>query len=1147
MPTTTAPMSFEDWKAGQGGSQAAPAPAPAAGKPEMSFEDWKASQSAGPAPKAPAKPYSLGKDVLMSVGALADMSAGFVGDVIGRGLGTGVFALIGALKEDDQEAVWKAATAFGADMAEANPLAHPVKSIMKWATGDDSGSYEESTVSSVFNKVGGFLQKGGAHVEKETKGAVRAEAVDALLGQITNLAMMKGGEALWTKAGLGKSEAASEKAPSGPQVGGVAAEAIAKDLAAKPGGEPPKIPMGEGMEEGVRPPSPHGETMEERAARGAAAAAADGISHDEHPGEAPPAQGYYGERTTPPIEDGQVPYSKPGEHTVDDLVPEPKLPGEPKPNWTENFSLEKAGQVSDAIQATADNMNAASGDPYLASVAPHAPELRPNMYGRASPALMTVMGATVVGAMLDQEDPYTGALFGLAAGALLSKGIGALPHQAVEMAKLGEEFWKPDFHAMLDPKYLGRALQWTKAATGADTTVLWQHLKNARKSGVTEQMDREFRNVSEDPALKASLSPEKAKLYDQYVGALREAMAAQLNKIKDPLERKIVAEEIETRAAKNHRAWWEAVSDPSEGIGPRGFQKTASATKSRTVFALEDGTIITTKRVAGGVGPSGAQLPGSWKVTAWKDNVRTDLGYSSEHLKPGTEFNGVKVKSAKQIDIEKHTPIRYVDSDIATHSLKLSELMKYVREKELIDGLLESPGAKGLFVNEKYGQIPEGFVQPQGSMSVPSLKGIFMPKEYAEVFTDFIKKNQGTANLLEGAKNIMIRSMMLNPYAHIMNEMVHWYDSRGLSGFLTPTGVGKYGASKGLYGMAATMPGAIRSVILQDKFQIELQKSGGMLLFPSVKNQMAWNNILQIGLRDAAKTGSFKEMATALATSPARLAKRISDMGSSLMWATRDIMYSQLIKEQMLMGKDMRESIAEVGKHMPEYYIPSRVISDGPAGRIASKILQSPLLVFSPYHYGMVKAVKEIGKDIASGQAEHMVAGMDRAAAIIAGLAVVYPLLDQLNAQMSGQDIAKQRRAGIYHLISGAGEVFDGKKDPSSLITSMLTPNPAPVAAFEILQNHYLWSGQPIRHEGSSMKAQAVDTVKHLASKLAPAQAAAEIHEGKKSWEQYALQQLDIQAKTNAQAARTEEARLRRVKAGTTYGKKVEKTYGVDE
>ena len=393
----------------------------------------------------------------------------------------------------------------------------------------------------------------------------------------------------------------------------------------------------------------------------------------------------------------------------------------------------------------------------------------------------------------------------------------------------------------------------------------------------------------------------------------------------------------------------------------------------------------------------------------------------------------------------------------------------------------------------------------------------------------------------------MIRSMMLNPYAHIMNEMVHWYDSRGLSGFLTPTGVGKYGASKGLYGMAATMPGAIRSVILQDKFQIELQKSGGMLLFPSVKNQMAWNNILQIGLRDAAKTGSFKEMATALATSPARLAKRISDMGSSLMWATRDIMYSQLIKEQMLMGKDMRESIAEVGKHMPEYHIPSRVISDGPAGRIASKTLQSPLLVFSPYHYGMVRAVKEIGKDIASGQAEHMVAGMDRAAAIIAGLAVVYPLLDQLNAQMSGQDIAKQRRAGIYHLISGAGEVFDGKKDPSSLITSMLTPNPAPVVAFEILQNHYLWSGQPIRHEGSSMKAQAADTIKHLISKLAPAQAAVELHEGKKSWEQYALQQLDIQAKTNAQAARTEEARLRRVKAGTTYGKKVEKTYGVDE
>ena len=768
----------------------------------------------------------------------------------------------------------------------------------------------------------------------------------------------------------------------------------------------------------------------------------------------------------------------------------------------------------------------------------------PNMYGFGTPALLGTIAATgAIGLAVYKEtqDPYEAALFTVGAAglaAILVKHGGMEPS---EFSKLGEEYWKPDFNTMLDPRYLGRALQWTKMATTADTTVLWQNLKNARKVGVSEAMDRKFRNVSEDPKTINTLSAEERVLYEQYVMPLKAAMAEQLNKIQDPAERQMVAHEIETRAAKNHRAWWDAITDGSEGIGPRGFQKAASATKARSVFALEDGTIITVKKL-----PSAAGKPGDFKVTAWKDNVRTDLGLSKTNVTKGSDFAGQKVVSAKQIDIEKHTPIRYVDSDIATHSLKLGELMKYTREKELVDNLLQSPAAQGLFAHEKYGQIPPGFVQPEGSMSIPSLRGVFMPKEYAEVFGDFIKKNKGSENLLEGAKNIMIRAMMLNPYAHIMNEMVHWYDSRGISGFITPTGVGA--ASKGLYGMAATMPDAVRSVILQDKFQIEMQKTGGFLLYPAVKNQRAWNNILQTSLTQAVKTGSFKEMAIALGTSPARLAKKISDMGSSIMWATRDIMYTQLVKEQVLMGKTMEEAIKETGKHMPEYYIPSRIIADNQLGRVASKTLQSPLLVFSPYHYGMVKAVKEIGKDMTSGKMNHMANGLDRAAAIMVALTVLYPVLDEINQNLTGQDEAKQRRAGIYHIINSVGEIMDGKKDASSLVSSLLTPNPAIVTAIEELQNHYLWSGQPIRHEGASAKAQALETARHLASKLKPAQTVDDVaYAGRKSWEQAALAELDIQAKSKAQIARSDAARKGRETQGKKAEKKFNKTYGLDD
>ena len=176
-----------------------------------------------------------------------------------------------------------------------------------------------------------------------------------------------------------------------------------------------------------------------------------------------------------------------------------------------------------------------------------------------------------------------------------------------------------------------------------------------------------------------------------------------------------------------------------------------------------------------------------------------------------------------------------------------------------------------------------------------------------------------------------------------------------------------------------------------------------------------------------------------------------------------------------------------------------------------------------------------------------MVAGADRAAAILVAINVLYPVLDQINQSLTGQDEAKQRRAGVYHIFNSIGEVIDGKRDASSVVSSLLTPNPAVVTAIEELQNHYLWSGQPIRHEGASAKTQALETVRHLASKLKPAQTADDVaFQGRKSWEQAALAELDIQAKSKAQIAKSESARKGRVTHGKQIEKKFKKTYGLD-
>jgi len=80
------------------------------------------------------------------------------------------------------------------------------------------------------------------------------------------------------------------------------------------------------------------------------------------------------------------------------------------------------------------------------------------------------------------------------------------------------------------------------------------------------------------------------------------------------------------------------------------------------------------------------------------------------------------------------------------------------------------------------------------------------------------------------------------------------------------------------------------------------------------------------------------------------------------------MLYTQLIKEQMALGKTMAGAIEEVGRHMPEYYVPSR-IAEGVLGakgsRLASQAMQSRLLIFGRYHYGWLRSLGENIAEIA--------------------------------------------------------------------------------------------------------------------------------------------------------------------------------------
>lgn len=1090
------------------------------GKVAHDYRDENPSQPVGAKPGG-TPPKSFTTRTVEDAAALGDMALSIPGAV--AGLGANMIARVwGITQGDSHEMVSKAASEVGHDISDkvTSKLFLDKKPLSKLMTLAGKGDgYDNNDVTQVMGTAMGWLNKGGEWVQKHTGGLLTKEDVTDLVEEAMTLTGAKG----VMHGAKGAATTVAEKITA-------VTETPTKKLNA-PQGVPHEAPTG--VVDTADPLAPKLKEYQEHAAK--RESFSDDVAKTNESKAYDLMQRGASKREVEALRAKNPELGKTLDRMMarrNDAIEGMKYTIQGEVLGPEQLAPRGAVPKLEDATRTIDDL---SGEAVKQKLDQKYLGYSPKEAGHVSTEMLTMMGAATVGAVLNPDDPIAGGLFGLAAGHLASRGIGAVAGKlkaTSEFAKIGEEFWKPDPATITNPRYLQRALQWTKSASHADTTVNWQHVDTARKAGVTPEMDKRFRDYSEG-SLKALPAHEQA-LFDTYVTPYKNLMAEELNKIKDPQERQIIGKDIETRAAKNHKAWWESIGNPAEGGRSPGFSAVASAMKSRTVYALEDGTVITTKAVEGG----------GYKVTAWKDNNPTVLGESKTPVTAGTEFQGMKIQSAKQADIEMHTPIRYVSSDLATHALKLAELQKYNRNKALMDDLLNSETGKQIFKKEGQGAIPEDWISPKGVEGVPQLRGIKMPPQYAEVFQDFFEKNGQGSNMMEGATNVMVRAMMLNPFPHIMNEFAHWYDSRGISGLITPTGLS--GASRGLGGLITTMPDAIRSVLVQDKFQIEMQKSGGALLFPAVKNQRAWENIMQTGLKEAVKTKDFGTMAKALGTSPFLLAKRISDSSSMVMWGVRDVLYTQLVKEQIQMGKSMNDAVLDVGKHMPEYIIPSRVISEGKAGRVASEVLQSKFNVFSRYHYGLMRAVTETAKDLRGKNPGDLAKGLDRSAALLVGMAVMFPLMDQTIQQIFGDPSLHQRRSGPYHVMDSAGKVIGGEKDISALGMSLLTPNPGLMSAAEFMNNRYLGTGEPIRYTNNKIKTQAIDTGRFLASKLAPAQAAQSSIEGRMSADEYMYKQLDIIAESPKTKARRAKGKAHSAAQGRTHERKIEKDYGYE-
>jgi len=626
------------------------------------------------------------------------------------------------------------------------------------------------------------------------------------------------------------------------------------------------------------------------------------------------------------------------------------------------------------------------------------------------------------------------------------------------------------------------------------------------------------------------LISELTKAYD-YLKTINPDLAHQLGEMRDgklffnrmmnPLTREQIRAMQENGTIENPNFFgkiknaFAEIGGKLEGGFDPNLGKLSSASKTRSFWVVEgrDG------------GREVVQISKDGKIFKWDNQKATLIGRMparEQMLREGDTFFGGKLAQGTIEEIEQHAPVTYNKNSFAVLIQKMNEAREEVRQDAYLRELMASPLMKDIalptHVDNKLQEVPEGYTVPKNVQKYPPLAGYMFPVRVSNIINDFAKVWDPT--VLTNLTNIIVKNMMVNPIAHMLNEAFHLFNARGLTGWVTPGGIARFQK----YGKEA-----INDVVNLSDFYEETIRLGGALLAPNTRASAFQEALFGKGLNEFSKTGEFKELANDMGVSLKQLYNNISNQSNRAMWITRDIMYMQYLREIMeTKGLTHPEAIQYAERHMPNYRLPSmigeKVVGEN-LGRGLSYIMQNPnISVFSRYHYGMVKSlvnmVREVGaiKDGAAGVKEFK-QGVDSAAAVAVALAVMYPMMDMMAKSMTDNDNAKFRRAGPYHLIHSMEDVVSGAKSPAAAMNSVFTFNPALSGLVQLGMNTNWYSGQPIFNPQSDPVTLASDLARYAGMQLPMASQTLRAQTDKSGEGMAAMgaRQIDIEAPTSAQ------------------------------
>ena len=438
-------------------------------------------------------------------------------------------------------------------------------------------------------------------------------------------------------------------------------------------------------------------------------------------------------------------------------------------------------------------------------------------------------------------------------------------------------------------------------------------------------------------------------------------------------------------------------------------------------------------------------------------------------------------------EIEKHSDVRYYKDPVHTLLVTELELKSRLRARQFLENFKNDPEFDKIGYDTKAGGMPPEGWERTKLKQFPN--HYFDPRvaDALDLIADKIQKGSDPSKLFAATNKFLRTAIFFNMFIHTPNIAVHWAVNRGVTKWFEPKSYGNLGE---------TSARASEAVFKFNDDYVEMLASGVNLLYESHAGET-----LQDMLRSRMKEemlnnkGTFGKVSEALGyANPVEWAKAWWKLSAKVTWFTNDFATMQAIYEDMANGKTRDEAIADVGKHIPNYVLPSRILDR----KDIAQLMSNPnITMFGAYHYGALKSYGEMMKSIISGTGKERAEAFDKIAALAAIQFVGYPQMDKFAQWVTGNKHAHFKRAGATTFIDNVIKKFEGKIGYAQLLQSVATESAGLKFVESLYHNKDMFTGKALIDDFQ-------DILEFAKTSVAPAALVQKIQQGKSTVEKSA-------------------------------------------